>query len=134
MPRAFVSPLPGGSFIPKGQESAAQALAWVGTKKRRLALKGPDRRAGLVRRKTRLFLKILLRGFKRSLISAARPNKSGGSEDEVNEILKKFDLTTKFEQVYVSFAGETSETGRKTGNVLIVLGLQIGSILSRLNC
>ena len=84
--------------------------------------------------KTRLFLKILLRGFKRSLISAARPNKSGGSEDEVNEILKKFDLTTKFEQVYVSFAGETSEAGRETGNVLIVLGLQIGSILSRLNC
>jgi hypothetical protein len=51
----------------------------------------------------------------------------------VNEILKKFDLTTKFEQVYVSFAGETSEAGRETGNVLIVLGLQIGSILSRLN-
>jgi hypothetical protein len=80
------------------------------------------------------FLKILLRGFKSSLISAARPHKSGGSEDEVKRYLKKFDLTTKFEQVYVSFAGETSETGRKTGNVLIVLGLQIGSILSRLNC
>jgi hypothetical protein len=29
-----------------------------------------------------------LRGFKRSLISAARPNKSGGSEDKVNEIFK----------------------------------------------
>ena len=84
-------------------------------------------------RKTRLFLKILLRGFKRSLISAARPNKLGGSDDGVNEILNKFDLTTKFEQVYVSFAGETSEAGRGTGNVLIVLGLQIGSILSRLN-
>jgi hypothetical protein len=76
----------------------------------------------LARRKTGLFLKILLRGFKRSLISAARPNQSGDSEDEVNEILKKFDLTTKFEQVYVSFAGETSEAGRKTGNVLIVFG------------
>jgi hypothetical protein len=35
-----------------------------------------------------LFFKILLRGWKRSLISATRPNTLGGSEDEVNEILK----------------------------------------------
>jgi hypothetical protein len=42
--------------------------------------------------KIRLFSKIQLRGFKRSLISAARPNKLGGSEDEVNEILEiRFD-------------------------------------------
>ena len=36
----------------------------------------------------RLFSKIQLRGFKRSLISAARPNKSGGSEGKVNKILE----------------------------------------------
>jgi hypothetical protein len=74
-----------------------------------------------------------LRGFKRSLISAARPNKSGGSGDEVNEILNKFGLTKKSEQVYIKFAGDTGEADREIGIVLIVLGLQIGSILSRLN-
>jgi hypothetical protein len=36
-----------------------------------------------------VFLKILLRGFKSSLISAARPNKSGGSEDEVKRNFKE---------------------------------------------
>ena len=39
-------------------------------------------------RENQIILKILLRGFKRSLISAARPNKSGGSEGEVNKILE----------------------------------------------
>jgi hypothetical protein len=33
----------------------------------------------------------------------------------------------------MKFAGDTGEADRKVGNVLIVLGLQIGSILSRLN-
>jgi hypothetical protein len=38
--------------------------------------------------KIEIIPKIQLHAFKRSLISAARPNKSGGSEDEVNEILQ----------------------------------------------
>jgi hypothetical protein len=51
----------------------------------------------------------------------------------VNKIFGKFALTGNSEQVYVNFAGDTSEADRKVGNVLLILGLQIGSILSRLN-
>ena len=88
----------------------------------------PDSNAG-----NQIFSKILLHGWKSSLISAARPHTSEGSEDEVDRNIKKFALTANSEQVYVRFAGETGEADREVGNVLIVLGLQIGSILSRLN-
>ena len=51
----------------------------------------------------------------------------------MNEVFLKIALTGNSEQVYVNFTSDTGEAGREIGNVLIVLGLQIGSILSRLN-
>jgi hypothetical protein len=40
------------------------------------------------RGKIKIISQIRLHAFKRSLISAARPNKLSGSENEVNEILQ----------------------------------------------
>jgi hypothetical protein len=40
------------------------------------------------RGKIKIISQIRLHAFKRSLVSAARPNKLGGSENEVNEILQ----------------------------------------------
>ena len=48
--------------------------------------RGISRRNGCQVHLNAEFRKILLHGFKSSLISAARPNKVGGSEDGVDEI------------------------------------------------
>ena len=38
------------------------------------------------------------------------------------EILQKFELTRKSEQVYIKFAGDAGEADQRIGNVLIVFG------------